>query len=294
MSWQERDYGSNAYQSQGAGRRGVGSWFGGLPPAGKAVKWIALANAAVFVLCMITGGYESWVFRAMAMQTDLVFEGQIWRLFTFTYAHSQGSPLHLLFNMIGLYFLGTPLERHWGTRRFFIFYTIGGFIAVLSYLSLTAFGWLPKDVPLVGASGGVLAVLGACAVLFPQIKLILVLFPVPIRTAALIFVVLYTFNLFSRGGNAGGDACHLAGLAFGVYWGYRGQGRMNRWDQRKARARQGAWDAKRQEMLRDELRIDAILQKVKDQGIGSLSRGEKKALEQATKQHQAQDRGHGL
>jgi membrane associated rhomboid family serine protease len=92
---------------------------------------IIIANVAVFLLCQITGGTKSQLYRGLAMRTDLVLEGQVWRLFTFTYLHDQSTILHIFLNMLGLYFLGVPLERYWGARPFFLFYTLGGFVAVL-------------------------------------------------------------------------------------------------------------------------------------------------------------------
>ena len=201
MSWEDRPYAN--HEEPRYGDQGLRSWFGGLPSPGKAVKWIALANIGLFVICMISGGSSSPIFEALEMRTDLVWKGQIWRLITFTYLHSQHDILHILFNMIGLYFLGMYLERHLGSRRFFWFYSAGGFVAVAAYFLITSFGWLDPRIPIVGASGGVLAILGACAVLFPQVRIILVFFPVPIRMAAMIFAVLYIFNLGTRGVNAG-------------------------------------------------------------------------------------------
>jgi hypothetical protein len=140
----------------------------------------------------------------------------------------------------------------------------------------------------------VLAVLGACAVLFPQFRIILYFFPVPIRTAALIFALLYGFNLWSRGANAGGDACHLAGLAFGVVWGYRGHIVTRWWRQRADRRRQGPWEAQRRDMQDLEDEVDQILDKVRREGINSLTRREKELLETATRLQQEADRRHGL
>ncbi|MFQ5411463.1 MAG: rhomboid family intramembrane serine protease [Phycisphaerae bacterium] len=294
MSWQEREYSTGPGYGPATGHGGLGSWVGGLPPAGRAVKWIALANAILFVLCKLTGGYGSPIYEALAMRTDLFFDGQIWRIFTFTYLHDQTGLWHILFNMLGLYMLGSPLDRRWGAKRFFVFYTLGGFVAVLLYVVMTSIGPLDPRVPLVGASGGVLAVLGACAVLFPQFRLILVFFPVPIRTAVLIFVVIYTFNLTTGGHNAGGDACHLAGLAFGVYFGYRGEGWMRRIARWQERTRQVTWEARRREVLERDQRVDRILEKVNREGIASLSRKEKKLLADATREQQTSDRKHGL
>lgn len=297
MSWQDRPYASGGERGGGGGG-GMRSWFGGLPSPGKAVKWIAVANIGMFLLCQFSGREASPFYEWLCMKTPLVLKGQVWRIFTFTYLHDQGGLFHVFVNMLGLYFLGMPLERHWGGKRFFVFYTLGGLAAVCLYFTMTVSGWLPQRdafgrmVSLVGASGGVLAVLGACAVLFPQFRIIMVLFPVPIRTAALILVVLYTFNLINQGSNAGGDACHLAGLAFGVAWGYRGHLWSHRWGQWRANMKRGAWDARHQEQHALDGEVDQILEKVQNQGINSLTRLEKRKLQAATKLHQEEDRRH--
>lgn len=289
MSWQNRPYSSGPYTS---GPSGMGGWLGGLPAPGRAVKGIMLANAAVFVLCMLSGGLGDLLFGLFCMRTDLVLRGQVWRLFTFAYLHA--GLFHILFNMIGLYFLGMYLERHLGARRFFVFYTVGGFLAALAFLLVCATGWLSADAPLVGASGGVLAVVGACAVLFPSIQLILVLFPVPIRLAVTLFAVIYAVNLLTRGANAGGDACHLAGLAFGIAWGYRGQSWASRWNQFRGRFKQGAWEAKMRRRHEEDQEVDRILAKINEQGVNSLTRGEKRLLADVTRQRQEEDRDAGL
>lgn len=296
MSWEQRDYASgsgNNWQPSGGGG-GLRSWFGGLPVAGRVVKCIAVANLVMFVLVMVTGGGASPLYKWLQMRTDAVWAGQVWRLFTFTYLHSPAGLGHVFWNMLGLYFFGTPLERKWGGKPFFLFYTLGGFVAVSLYTVLSSIGWLEPTGALVGASGGVLAVLGACAVLFPQFRVILIVFPLPIRTLAVLLVAMYTFNLFTLGENAGGDACHLAGLAFGIYFGYRGHRFFGKLDDMRAKAREGAWQAKREAMLRDEQRVDELLQKVKEKGIQSLSGREKRELAEATKRQQLADRQHGV
>jgi len=294
MSWQERPYSDGSDFEPLSGGGGMRSWFGGMPPAGVAVKRIIIANFAIFILCQLTGGSMGAVYRLLAMRTDEVLHGQVWRLVTFTYMHSQEDLWHILLNMLGLYLLGAPLERHWGTRLFFTFYTLGGIAAVLLYLVITMVGWLSPGAHLVGASGNVFAVMGACAVLFPQFRLLLFLFPVPIRIATMLFLGLFMFNLWSRGANAGGDACHLAGIVFGVAWGYRGQAWTGKWQRWREHARHAGWEDKRREMLQLEEQVDRILEKVRDQGIGALTRREKKMLEEATKRKQAEDRRHGF
>jgi membrane associated rhomboid family serine protease len=297
VSWRDRPYSStdnDPWTQPGGQPGGWRSWLGGLPSPGKAVKLILLANLGLFVLCQATGRGDSPVYTWLGMQTDLVLHGQVWRLFTFTYLHDQHTITHILFNMLGLYFLGAPLEQRWGSWRFFAFYTVGGFIAVALYLVLSTVGFLSPYAQLVGASGGVLATLGACAVLFPDFTIILIFFPVPIRVAAVLLFLLYVFNVWNRGCNAGGDACHLAGLAFGILWGFRGNVISRWWSSRKLRRQQGTWEAKRREMLSLEQQVDQILEKIRREGINSLTRHEKHLLEEATRRQQEADRRHGL
>lgn len=280
MTWEDRPYAQYTGPEFGGGVR---SWFGGFPSPGKAVKRIMLANVAMFIVCLVTGGASGALYESLEMRTDLVLHGQVWRLFTFTYLHSQHDITHLLFNMLGLYFLGMPLERDWGPRRFFFFYTLAGFVAVGLYLLVTLLGWLDPRIPLVGASGGVLAVLGACATLFPGMRLFLFLFPVPIRAAAMFFGVLYVFNLAVQGENAGGDACHLAGLAFGIAWGYRGSRWTNKWNAWRDRSRQQVIVQHRRKEEDLERSVDDILDKVHREGMQSLTRREKQILEEASR-----------
>ena len=87
---------------------------------------------------------------------------------------------------------------------------------------------------------------------------------------------------------------HLAGLAFGIYWGYRGHGWLEKWGRWQEKTRRGAWEAKRQEQLQTEEQVDQILEKIKTDGINSLSRREKKLLELATRQKKTRDRRYGF
>ncbi len=294
MSWRERPYGHDGpdYEETAAREGGLRSWLGGLPSPGKTVKWLLIANIGLFILCKSTGGLSSAVYHLFAMRVDdLLYKFQIWRLWTYSYLHDQDSVTHLLFNMIGLYFLGVPLENRWGAKKVFIFYSVGSILACALYVPLSLAGVISMRSYLVGASGGIMALLGACAVLLPHMRLILVFFPVPIRLVCVLLTILFTWNAFERG--AGGDACHLAGLVFGIYFGYRGErwfGLLKNWESRRSQRR---WEADRQQALRLEADVDRILEKVRVEGIQSLSRNEKRTLEQATKSKQASGRGRG-
>ncbi len=255
------------------------------------VTTLIIVNVVVFVLTVLMFP-DGPLFRSLAMESRRVLQGEVWRLITAQYLHWTG--MHIFMNMLGLHFLGRPLERDWGSRRFLTLYTVAGTLGMLALLGVVRLGWLPPAYA-AGASGGVLFLLGACAVKYPHAELLVYfLFPIKIRTAALVFAGLYVLNVSRGGPNAGGDVCHLAGLIFGAWWAWRGDSWWDRvawrWTQwrgrpRKVHVRRFTPDFERRVV--DEETIDRILKKVYDGGIHSLSEAEKRALQEATERQRA-------
>jgi membrane associated rhomboid family serine protease len=93
----------------------------------------------------------------------------------------HGDLLHLLGNMLFLFIFGDNVEDRLGPIRYVLFYLGGGVIAALSYVMLQ-----PGSVaPLIGASGGVAAILGAYLVMYPGAK-VLTYVPFPLYLLALL------------------------------------------------------------------------------------------------------------
>jgi hypothetical protein len=129
----------------------------------------------------------------------------------------------VFFNMLGLYFLGPPLEQLWGRRQFFLVYTIGGTAGNVLFTLAGLFDFINPLVVGLGASGSILTLLGAAAVLFPDARVyVYFLLPLRIRTAAVLYGLWYIINVLQRGANYGGDVCHIAGLIVGIIWAYSG------------------------------------------------------------------------
>lgn len=298
MTWYDRDY---ARDPSPAPRPWRGVLFGGrgARPLATTLIWV---NVAVFFLdALLAGPGHANQFGPLsewgAMWVPGVLHGQVWRLVTSQYLH--GGPGHLFMNMLALYFLGPPLERVWGARKFFIVYTLAGILGSVFFMALVLKGWL-ASAPAVGASGCILGVLGAAAVLFPHAEVyVWMLFPMRLRTLAAILAGMYVLNLWQRGNNAGGDACHLAGLVFGVWYAMKG----DRWwtcgpARVFSRFTPGRRDdprhspAHRERMAQrraDTDTIDRILAKVHARGIHSLSEAERRALADATARQRADD-----
>lgn len=246
------------------------------------VKWLLLTNIIVFLLDALTtpaeGGFGLFErFFALAPTTPLLTL-QVWRLITYQFLHS-GLP-HIFFNMLALFFFGPTLERHWGTKKFLIFYLSCGAAGGVFYVLLVVTGFLSAGI-LVGASGSVLGVLTACAILFPNIRVFLFPFPfpIPIRVVAVGLICIASITILSKGANAGGEAAHLAGIAAGALYVLSESWRSAL----KLRFKSTRWDKRVETERRLRIEVDRILKKVHDHGLHSLSAGEKRTLKKATR-----------
>lgn len=305
MGIHDRPYMSDAPGGDGGGGfRGYGGPGGmqfALPRPGKVVRSLLIVNGAVFLLQLFLDR-EGLMTRSLGMTVAGFW--QVWRYITFQFLH--GGFWHIVLNMLGLYFLGGPLERSWGARRFLTFYLVCGAVAGLAYVAIGAIfplsaarpDGIPPHLPLIGASGGVYGVVLACAILFPQFRIIFLFFPVPIRLAALIIfggMIVLVLQALSDGrfGPAMSDVAHLGGAVAAAVWvwaipkltGAGGVVRVTR-----ARINQGAWRRKVERRAEEEAQVDRILQKIKDEGLSSLSRLEKRILQNATRRQREQER----
>ena len=258
----------------------------GLPKMTAAVKWLIIINTAIFLAGsfapanIVVPGYpnllnlfDCW-FSVFPFSVDAVL--QIWRLFTYQFLH--GDVLHIFFNMLGLFFLGPALEGLWGWRKFIIFYLCCGAAGGLLYTLLTAIQYLPV-MPMVGASGSILGLLAACAILFPNFIVFIFFFPVPIRLAAVGFLVVYlVIVLTNKGPNVGGEAAHLAGMVTGAAYCLSQPIRTKITLKIKA----SRWQKQVLEEQKLQAEVDRLLEKVHEHGIHSLSAKEKRTLKKAT------------
>jgi membrane associated rhomboid family serine protease len=270
-----------------------------MPWTRSVVNILMAVNIGVFVLCK-TGAY--WLYEFGVMRTDLVFHGQIWRLFTSQYLHDPSMLMHIFFNMFSLHFMGRPLESRWGNRKFFIIYTIGGLIGNLALIAagLLNPAMFPPGRPALGASGCILALIGAVAVFYPTATVIVFMFPMQMRTFALLSTGYFVFNITNGGWNAGGDVCHLGGLAFGVLWATYGEtGRFKLPGLSRILGGRGGGGVRRRSgpslgpSPTEQAEVDRILSKVSREGPASLSAAERVTLHRATQRERELDRRYG-
>jgi membrane associated rhomboid family serine protease len=149
----------------------------------------------------------------LAMNPVLVLqEGWWWQPFSYMFAHAGLT--HILFNMLGLLFFGTQIERRMGSNEFLLFYFVTGILAGLFSLG---FYWITGSmrVFLLGASGAVFAVLLAFATLFPN-AMIYIFGIIPMRAPILVlgYTALELFAQITGGGGGIAHLTHLAGFIF--------------------------------------------------------------------------------
>jgi len=283
MGLYDRDYGQAYFRSQFGNAPQMRMSFPRITPA---VKWLLIINIAVFLVSVIIRPLGVLIYEWFELDATSPFRAlQLWRLITYQFLHDPNSIMHLLFNMLGVFFLGPALESHWGSKKFVIFYLGCGVAGALFYLLLVAVNFL-LPVPMVGASGAILGMLAACAILFPHFVVFIFIFPVPIRVAAIAFTVIYLVLVVTRGENAGGHAAHLAGMATGAVYVL-----SRSWQAKlKLKIQSVRWEKKMASERDLRLQLDRILEKVHESGIHSLTLKEKKILKKATEAEQTRNR----
>jgi len=164
------------------------------------------------------GAIPSVIFGYAALPPEAMAVPAIVTLLTSMFLH--GGWMHLIGNMLYLWVFGNNIEDVMGHARFLLFYCLCGVMAALSHAATDA----ASQIPMVGASGAISAVLGAYLLLFPRAH-VLVLIPGigMTRVAAGIilgmwFVTQLLSGGMSMGAQGGGVAffAHIGGFVAGM------------------------------------------------------------------------------
>lgn len=147
------------------------------------------------------------------------FESKPWTVITSIFAHHPTDISHILFNSIGLLFMGAITERLIGSRRFTWVVLASGALGGVAQVILTEFIFGAEAGGL-GFSGAVMGIMGTLVVLAPRLT-VLVFFVIPAPLWALsIFYVLADLVGVINPNSPVGNFAHLAGLATGLAYGY--------------------------------------------------------------------------
>lgn len=139
---------------------------------------------------------------------------QPWGLVTAIFLH--GSLLHLFFNGFALLMFGPILERKVGSNNFLILFFTSGILGSVFYYAFVLAGVTPP-LPALGASGAIYGILGALAILMPDMPILVFFIPMTMRIAAVVWVALEFFGSFNASSGIA-SAAHLGGLLVGIAW----------------------------------------------------------------------------
>jgi len=142
-----------------------------------------------------------------------------WTLITYMFLHFEF--LHILFNLLWLYWMGQIFLGYFDQGKLVIIYLLGGIFGGLFYVagynSFPAFSQIVSDSRLLGASASVIAIVAALAVHAPNHTLHLMFIgPVKMKYIALISILMYVIGISSS--NAGGNLAHLGGAFCGAIY----------------------------------------------------------------------------
>ena len=177
-------------------------------PEGFVTNLLIAANVLVFLAEIATG--SDWqtlsgrIYQEGALYGPAVDNGDWWRLITSAFLHA--GPIHLLFNMLALWWFGRALEAYLGPARYIGLYLVSALAGAAGALLLS------PTTPTVGASGAVFGILGAGLVL--ERKRIYVFGGAALAIIAINLIFTFTISNISIGGHIGGlfggIACMLA------------------------------------------------------------------------------------
>ena len=240
------------------------------------------ANAAIFVAQLFLDAYQpGFVREYLALSDHGLRSAYGWQFITAAFLHD--GPWHLLGDMCFLYLLGRDVESIIGQRHFLFLYLTGTLAGELSHLFL-----MPDSSALLAASGGPAAVVVAYAAILPELELTsMVFFVLPIRLKAKhlaygAFTVSILLIIFDRSATVA-HSSFLGGCISGWFYAHLlGFGRPS--ILQRALSQRRAESERYEAMTPTEFiarEIDPLLEKISREGMGSLTRAEKRLLAKA-------------
>lgn len=186
------------------------------------IRNIIIINVVVFLATSLVPGIKELL---MLWPVDSEYF-RPYQLFAYMFAH--GGFMHIFFNMLALASFGPILENYWGDKRFLIFYLTTGIGAALIYAAVNY--WMGGGGPMLGASGAIYGILMAFGMVFPNLEIMLLFPPIPLKAKYMVFVMGFmTWALDSSGSVA--HTAHFGGalVAFVLISIWRQQGRNKGW-----------------------------------------------------------------
>ena len=159
------------------------------------MRVIVIGNVAVYVLMLLTQANDANALSFLTFNLNALLHGEVWRLVTFVFVPAYSSPFALLISLYFYYWIGSTLERQWGTAKFNLYYISGALLTVLGVVLASLITGNPY---LTAAGTGYvnLSMFFAFAFLFPDTP-VLLCFILPVRMKWLAYLdgALFAFDI---------------------------------------------------------------------------------------------------
>ena len=187
------------------------------------VRNIIIINVVVFLLQNLAAGLYITEYISLWDIHSPMFKP--YQFFTYMFAH--GSFMHIFFNMLALASFAPILENYWGDKRFLIFYIITGIGAGVIYALVNYFFFTHAGGPMLGASGALYGILMAFGMVFPNLEIMLLFPPIPIKAKYMVFIMGFITYALDRSGNVA-HLAHFGGalIAFVLIRIWKSQGQI--------------------------------------------------------------------
>lgn len=147
--------------------------------------YVTLGSAVVYVLSMLDK--SNTLYYALCFNRELILQGQVWRLFTYTFTYDAGNVLITAIALYCYYSLGSAMEAAWGSLRFNLFYFSG--IVLMDAFCMIFGGW--ADIYYLN-----LSLFLGYATMYPEARfLLLYIIPVKAWIFALVDLVLTAYSV---------------------------------------------------------------------------------------------------
>ena len=159
------------------------------------MRVIVIGNVAVYVLMLLTQANDANALSFLTFNLNALLHGEVWRLVTFVFVPAYSSPFALLISIYFYYWIGSTLERQWGTAKFNLYYISGALLTVLGVVLASLITGNPY---LTAAGTGYvnLSMFFAFAFLFPDTTVLLFfILPVKMKWLAYLDGALFAFDI---------------------------------------------------------------------------------------------------
>jgi membrane associated rhomboid family serine protease len=143
------------------------------------IRYVVIGNVVVYFLMMLTRNSDAGALSFLSFNLSGLLRGEIWRLVTFILVPGYSGPFWLLIALYFYYWIGSTLEREWGTARFNLYYFSGVLLTVLGTV-LASLITGNYGLTIAGADYVNLSMFLAFAVLFPNVQ-VLLFFILPVK-----------------------------------------------------------------------------------------------------------------